>query len=136
MEVSVGEDPVNSATDGAQLGHGALLDADPAGEVFVAVEEAGGPVQRVSGVVDSRALLGGLVGSAEEDPLLGSRHLTAGIRLAVSLQLHGQTVELHAELSEVFVLPDSLVLSLRGAQNVINICNTQSVKSAVYLSAR
>ena len=31
------EDPIDSATHGAQLGDGALLDADPTGEIFVAV---------------------------------------------------------------------------------------------------
>ena len=85
MEVGVGEDPVDSATDRAQLGHGALLDADPAGEVLVAVEETGRSVQGVSGVVDSRALLRGLVCRAEEDPLLCGRHLTASVRLTVTL---------------------------------------------------
>jgi len=85
MEVSVGEDPVDSATDRAKFGHGALFDADPAGEIFVAVEETGGPVQRVSGVVNSGTLLRGLVSGAEEDPLFCCRHLTAGVWLAISL---------------------------------------------------
>ena len=85
MEVGVGEDPVDPAADGAQLGDRALLDADPAGEVFVAVEETGRAVQGVSGVVNSGTLLGCLVSSAEEDPLLCGRHLTAGVWLTVTL---------------------------------------------------
>ena len=85
MEVGMGEDPVDPAADRAQLGHGTLLDADPTGEVFVAVEETGRAVQGVSGVVNSGALLRGLVCSAEEDPLLCGRHLTASVRLTVTL---------------------------------------------------
>ena len=50
MEVCVWEYPVDPPAHRAQLGHGALLDADSAGEVFVAVEEAGRAVQRVSAV--------------------------------------------------------------------------------------
>ena len=85
MKVSVGEDPVDPPTDRAQLGHGALLDADPAGEVFVAVEETGGPVQGVSGVVYGGTLFGSLVSSAQEDPLFCRRHLTTSVRLAFRL---------------------------------------------------
>ena len=45
---------IGVSTHRAQLGHAALFDGDPAGEVLVAVEQAGGPVQRVSRVVDGR----------------------------------------------------------------------------------
>ena len=130
MEVSVGEDPVDSAADRAKFGHGALFDADPAGEIFVAVEETGGPIQSVSGVVNSGALLRCLVSRAEEDPLFCGRHLTAGIWLAITLELDGQTIQLHAELSQVFVLPDSFVLGLWSRQDMIDICNISPVKSA------
>ena len=114
MEVSVGEDPVDSATDGAQLGYGALLDADPAGEIFVAVKKTGCAVQGVSGVVNSGTFLRSLVGSAEEDPLFCSSHLAACVGLTITLQLYGQTIQLHTELPQVFVLPDTFILSLGG----------------------
>ena len=81
----MGEDPVDSAADRAKFGHGALFDADPAGEIFVAVEETGCAVQGVSGVVNGGTFLRGLVGSAEEDPLLCGRHLTTSVRLAFRL---------------------------------------------------
>ena len=70
----------------------------PAGEVLVAVEQAGGSVQRVAGVVDGGALLGRLVGGAEEDPLLGGRHLGTRVRLTAQLQLHRQAVQFHTKL--------------------------------------
>lgn len=89
MEVGVGEDPVDAPADAPELGHGALLDAHPAGEVFVAVEEAGGAVQSVPGVVNGWTLLGRLVGGAQEDPLLRGRHLGAGLGLALPLQIDG-----------------------------------------------
>jgi len=85
MEIGMREDPINSAADRAQLGHAALFDGHSAGEVFVAVEEAGGPVQGVAGVVDSRALLWCFMSCAEEDPLLRCGHLGAGLRLTLRL---------------------------------------------------
>ena len=48
---------IGVSTHRAQLGHAALFDGDPAGEVLVAVEQAGRPVQRVSRVVDGRTFL-------------------------------------------------------------------------------
>ena len=89
MKVSVREDPVDPPAHGAQLGHGALLDADPAGEVFVAVEETGGSIQRVPGVVYGGTLLGSLVSGTQEDPLLGGGHLTASLGLTLRLQGYG-----------------------------------------------
>ena len=77
----------------------ALRPLSPAGEVFVAVEQTGGSVQRMARIVDSRTLLGRFVGGAEEDPLFGGGHLSAGVWLAAQLQLHRQTVQLHTELS-------------------------------------
>ncbi len=71
----------------------------PAGEVFVAVEQAGGTVEGVSRVVDGGTLFGRFVGGAEEDPLVGSRHLRARVRMAFVLQFHCQTIQFHAELS-------------------------------------
>ena len=53
----MGEDPVDSATHGAQLGDGALLDADPAGEIFVAVEETRCPIQCVPRIVCGELLV-------------------------------------------------------------------------------
>merc|ERR1719189_1692904 len=112
MEIRVREYPVDPPTHWAQLGHGALLDAHSAGEVFIAVQETRRAIQGVSGVIYGRALLGGLVGGAEKDPLLGGGHLAASVGLAVALQLHCQPVELHAELPQVLVLPYALVLGL------------------------
>ena len=57
MEIGVRKYSVDASAHRAQLGHAALLDGDPAGEVLVAVEQAGGPVQRVSRVVDGRTFL-------------------------------------------------------------------------------
>ena len=88
MEVGMREDSVDPPADWPELGHGALLDADSAREVFVAVKETGSTVQGVPGVVDGGALLGGLVCRTQEDPLLRGGHLTAGVRLALRLQLH------------------------------------------------
>ena len=57
VEVGVREDAVNAPAHAAQLRHGRLLDGDAAREVLVAVQEAGGAVERVARVVDGRALL-------------------------------------------------------------------------------
>ena len=148
MEIRVREYPVDPPTHWAQLGHGALLDAHSAGEVFIAVQETRRAIQGVSedwlcwlwtlkgqfwrhspGVIYGWALLGGLVGGAEEDPLLGGGHLAASVGLAVALQLHGQPVELHAELPQVLVLPYALVLGLGGAQDVIHVWKIEDVIS-------
>ena len=56
MEVSMREDPVDPPAHWPKFGHGRLLDGDPAGKILVAVEEAGGSVQGVSGVVYCRTL--------------------------------------------------------------------------------
>ena len=110
VEVGVREYAVDAPAHAAQLGDGGLLDGDAAGEVLVAVEEAGGAVERVARVVDGGALFGRLVGGAQEDPLLGRRHLGARLGLALPLQHHRQPVQLHAELPQVLVLPYALVL--------------------------
>ena len=78
--------------------------------MFVAVEEGGGSVERVEGVVQSRALLGLLVGRAQEYPLLRGRHLDADLRVALHLESDGDAVELVAELAEVLVLPAGLIV--------------------------
>lgn len=51
-------------------------------------------------VVDGGAFLGCLVGSAQEDPLLGGSHLGAGGGLTLALQPHRQAVQFHAKLPE------------------------------------
>ena len=119
VEVGVGEYAVDTPTDAAQLCDGGFLDGDAAGEVLVAVEEAGGAVERVARVVDGGALLGRLVGGAQEDPLLGRRHLGARLGLALPLQHHRQPVQLHAELPQVLVLPDALVLREQKARRTV-----------------
>ncbi len=72
-------------------------------------------------VVDGRALLRRLVRRAQEDPLLGGRHLGARLRVALGLQQDGQAVQLHAELPQVLVLPHALVLRLGGAQDGLHV---------------
>ena len=56
MVVGVGEDAVDPTSDGAQTLGGALLDSDAAGKMAAAVEQRGGAVQRVQGVVQRGAL--------------------------------------------------------------------------------
>jgi len=51
------------------------LNADPAGEVLVAIQETSGPIQGVPGIVNSRTLFGSFVSSAKEYPLLCGSHL-------------------------------------------------------------
>lgn len=48
MEVRVWEYPVDPPAHGAQLGHAALLDAHPAREVFIAVQETSRSIKSVS----------------------------------------------------------------------------------------
>ena len=155
VEVGVGEYPVDPAAHRPQLGHAALLeqvsqglawregqhvragpdlDGDPAGEVLVAVEEAGGAVERVARVVDGRALLGGLVGGAQEDPLLGRRHLGARLGLALPLQHHGQPIQLHAELTQVLVFPHTLVLKEQDYQPCQMLKHMRSLRTYIQLS--
>merc|ERR1719402_507582 len=126
MEVRMREDPVDPPAHRPKFGHGRLLDGDPAGEILVAVEEAGGSVQGVAGVVYCRTLLWSLVGRAEKDPLFCGRHLRACFWFTFALQLDRETVQLHAELSEVLVLPHSLVLRLRGREDSLHILWTRS----------
>jgi hypothetical protein len=112
MKVCVGEDAVNSATNGTQLGHTALLDGDPAGKILVAVEQARRPIQCVSSVIYGWALFWRFVSSTQEYPLLCCCHLGASLWFAFSLKLHCQAIELHAKLPEMLILPDTLVLCL------------------------
>ena len=53
------EDAVDSSCHGAEPRDGRLLDGDAAGEVLVAVQEGGCPMEGVQGVVDCGALGGG-----------------------------------------------------------------------------
>ena len=48
MEVGVGEDPVDPPAHAPQLGHGRLLDAHPAREVFVTVQQTRSTIQSMS----------------------------------------------------------------------------------------
>ena len=121
MKVSMGKYSVHPSTHRAKLGHAALLNADPAGEVLVAVQEAGRPVQRVSGVIYSWTLFWCFVRGTEEYPLFSSCHLSTGLWLTFCLQFYCKTIKLHAELTEVFILPHTLVLRLRGEENQVNI---------------
>lgn len=100
VEVRVREDPVHAATHRTQLGHRRVLDGDATRKVLVAVEQTRSPIQGVSRVIDSRTLLGRLVGGTEEDPLLSGYHLVAGAREALRLETHCQAIQFHAELSE------------------------------------
>jgi len=69
-------------------------------------------------IVYRRTLLWSLVRGAEEDPLLRGRHLRARLWVALRLKHDGQTVELHAELTKMFVLPDTFVLALWGRKDL------------------
>ena len=108
--VSVTEDAINASTHGAQFGHGRLLDGDAGGEVFVAVEETGGAVERVTRVIHRRTLLGSLMGGAQEDPLFRGRHLRAALGIALGLELDRQSVQFEAKLAQMLVFPHSFVL--------------------------
>jgi len=126
VKVCMGEDAVNSATNGAKLCHTALLDGDPAGEVLVAVEETRGSVQCVPSVIYCWALLWCFVRRTQEYPLLCCGHLGASLWFAFSLELHCQAIQLHAKLPEMFVLPDTLVLCLWCCQNHLHILRIPS----------
>lgn len=99
VEVGVREDPVDAPTHRPQLRHRRVLDGHATRKVFVAVQQARRPIQRVSRVVDGRTLLRSLVGRTQEDPLLRGDHLVARAGEALRLQPHRQSIELHAELS-------------------------------------
>merc|ERR1719342_658597 len=71
--------------------------------------------------MQSRAFLWCLVSCTKKYPLFCGRHLTANLRLAFTLKLDGKTIQLHAELAKMLVLPNTLVLCLRGIENVIHI---------------
>lgn len=99
MIIGVAEDAIDAPTNGAEFGNRRLLDRDARWEVFVAVEEAGGAVERVARVIHRRTLLGSLVRGAEEDPLLRRRHLRATLRIALGLEFDRQSVEFEAKLA-------------------------------------
>ncbi len=100
----------------------AVLDGHPAWEVFAAGEERGGTVEGVQGVVQCRAFLWLRVDGTQEEPLLSGYHLGADLGITLVLELHCQPVQLVAELPEVLVFPDDLVLVGRGFQNAFNVC--------------
>ena len=83
--VGVREDAVNPSSNGTQSLHRVLLDTDTAGEMLVTVEERGGSVKRVKGVVQRRTLLWLLVSGTEEYPLLRGGHLDADFGIALLL---------------------------------------------------
>jgi len=126
VKVCMGEDAVDSATNGAKLCNAALLDGDPAGKVLVAVEETRCPVQCVPSVIYRRALLWCFVRCTQEYPLLCCSHLGASLWFAFSLELHCQAIQLHAKLPEMFVLPDTLVLCFWCCQNHLYILRIPS----------
>ncbi len=121
VEVSVGEDSINSTADRPELRNGRIFDVDPAREILVAVEQARGSVQGVARVVDRRALFRRLVSRTQEDPLLGRSHLTARLGGTLPLQANGEPVQFHAELAEVLVLPNAFVDVLRRLENFFNV---------------
>ena len=67
-------------------------------------------MKRVQSVVQSRALLGVLVGSTQEYPLLCGCHLDTLFRVTLILQSDRNAVQLVAKLTEVLLFPACLVV--------------------------
>ena len=108
--IGVTEDAIHATTNGAQFGDGRLFDRHARGEVFVAVEETRGAVERVTRVIHRRTLFRSLMSGAEENPLFRRRHLRATLGITLGLELDRQSVQFQAELSQVLVFPHSLIL--------------------------
>ena len=85
MIVGVREYAINPPRHGAQSLDRVFLDRDTTREVLVAVEEGGGAVERVQGVVEGRALLRFLVSGTEKYPLFCGGHLYAHFRITLLL---------------------------------------------------
>ena len=92
VTVRVRENTINPPGDGAKFLRRVLLDGHTRGEMLVAVEKGGGPVERVKSVIQRRALLGLPVSGAEEYPLLRRRHLLADERIALFKETDGERV--------------------------------------------
>lgn len=121
VKVGVRKDSVDSTTHRAQFCHARLLNVHSARKVSVAVEQASRAIQCVSRVVNGTTLFGVLVSSAQKDPLLSCRHLRARFRGAFVLQLHRDQIQVHAELTNVLVLPHALVLVLWRLEQSVNV---------------
>ena len=117
------EDAVDPPSNGPQTLYGALFDCHTTVKVFVAVEQCGGTVESMEGVVQSGALLGLSVSRAEKNPLLACRHLLADRWVALVLEFHRNVVELEAELAEVFVFPyGEVVVTFGWFQDGFHLC--------------
>lgn len=57
----------------------------------------------------------------QEYPLVGGRHLCARRGRALFLEAHSQTIQFHAKLPQMFILPDALVLRLWHGQDKLHI---------------
>lgn len=109
--IGVGEEAIEPPDDGIQTF--GLVDGDSALEVLDVEEDGCGLVEVVDHVLDSGAVVGGLVGSAEELGLGRSLHGGAGLLVADVLEGGRQQVQLQNELPDVLVLPDVEVDLLR-----------------------
>ena len=119
MIIGVAENAINASTHGAEFGDRRLFDRDARREVFVAVEEASGAVERVSRVIHRRTLFRSLMRGAKEDPLFRRRHLRAGLRIALGLQFNSQSVQFEAKLAQVLVFPNSFILRIQRTQAML-----------------
>jgi hypothetical protein len=68
-------------------------------------------------VIDRRTLLWRLMRCTQKYPLLRRRHLITSFRETLRLQFDCQTIQFHAELSKMLVLPNLFILGLRWGQD-------------------
>lgn len=62
-----------------------------------------------------------LVIGTEEDPLVGGGHLETTLRVAFLLKLQRQSIELQANLTQLFVLPHALINVCRRAEDQVDV---------------
>lgn len=61
----------------------------PAWEVFAAIQKTRSPVKGVPCIIDGRTFFGRFMRGTQENPLLGSGHLSTGGWLTMSLKPYG-----------------------------------------------
>jgi len=72
-------------------------------------------------VINRWTLFGRFVCRTQEYPLIRSRHLCARWGWALFLEAHSQSIQFHAELPQMLILPDAFVLCLGHGQYQLHI---------------
>ena len=130
MVVGVRKQSIQTTHDVQQVLRRAGGDAHARVEVVTVVDDPRCVVQLVDHVVNGWALTGLLVSSTHEKPILVSNHLRATLIGANSEQLNYEEIQLKYKLSDVFVLPHTLVHFRRRLADFLHIRWVRSCNKA------